>query len=156
VLVRIIDGVLKKGMKHPDDGQRRRRATGRPDRRLPPKQVEVDELGPGEIGFHHRPDQAGGRRRVGDTITDEKRQPSRPLPGFKPAQPVVFCGLFPVDAAELRRPARRHGRLRLNDASFTYEMEPPRRWALASAAAFWACCTWRSSRSAWSASSTST
>src|SRR5690606_31728245 len=61
--------------------------------------------------------------RVGDTITDERRPCAEPLPGFKPAQPVVFCGLFPVDAADFEDLRAAMGKLRLNDASFTFETE---------------------------------
>ena len=61
--------------------------------------------------------------RVGDTITDERNPVDEPLPGFRPAIPVVFCGLFPVDAAQFEDLRAAMGRLRLNDASFTYEME---------------------------------
>ena len=61
--------------------------------------------------------------RVGDTVTDEKKPTPKPLPGFKPAQPVVFCGLFPVDAAQFEDLREAMARLRLNDASFTYEAE---------------------------------
>ena len=65
--------------------------------------------------------------RVGDTITDDKRPTDEALPGFKPAQPVVFCGLFPVDAADFEDLRAAIGKLRLNDASFSYEMETSRR-----------------------------
>src|SRR5215470_4903733 len=61
--------------------------------------------------------------RVGDTVTEERRPAREPLPGFKPAQPVVFCGLFPVDSSEFENLREAVGKLRLNDASFTYEME---------------------------------
>src|SRR5690606_4359562 len=61
--------------------------------------------------------------RVGDTITGEKRQTAKALPGFKPSQPVVFCGLFPVDSAQFEDLREAMARLRLNDASFEYEME---------------------------------
>src|SRR5262249_33369847 len=61
--------------------------------------------------------------RVGDTITDDRKPASEPLPGFRPAQPVVFCGLFPVDAADFEGLRAAIAKLRLNDASFTYEME---------------------------------
>ncbi|TGR64363.1 elongation factor 4, partial [Mesorhizobium sp. M2D.F.Ca.ET.223.01.1.1] len=61
--------------------------------------------------------------RVGDTITEDRRQTAKALPGFKPAQPVVFCGLFPVDAADFEDLRAAVGKLRLNDASFSYEME---------------------------------
>jgi GTP-binding protein LepA len=122
VLVRIIDGVLKKGMKV------RMMATGanyQLDRVgvFKPKITDVDELGPGEIGFLTASIKEVADAAVGDTITEEKRQTATALTGFKPAQPVVFCGLFPVDAANFEDLRAAMGRLRLNDASFSYEME---------------------------------
>ncbi|MDI9408189.1 MAG: translation elongation factor 4 [Candidatus Pacebacteria bacterium] len=88
-----------------------------------PKPVNVDSLGPGDVGFitagiRHVADCA-----VGDTITDEKRQASAPLAGFKPSVPVVFCGLFPTDAANFEHLRESLAKLRLNDASFQFEPE---------------------------------
>ncbi len=83
-----------------------------------PKRVETDELGPGEIGFLTASIKEVADTRVGDTITDEKKPVATPLPGFRPAIPVVFCGLFPVDAAQFEDLRAAMGRLRLNDASF--------------------------------------
>ncbi|EAU41599.1 GTP-binding protein LepA [Fulvimarina pelagi HTCC2506] len=122
VLVRIIDGELKKGQ------QIRMMGT---DAKYPvdrvgvftPKMVLVDALGPGELGFITASIKEVADTRVGDTITDEKRPTDKMLPGFKPAQPVVFCGLFPVDAADFDDLRAAMGKLRLNDASFSYEME---------------------------------
>src|SRR5260370_19645068 len=88
-----------------------------------PKMLAVDELGPGEIGFITASIKEVADTRVGDTITDERKRAAAPLPGFRPAIPVVFCGLFPVDAADFEALRAAMGRLRLNDASFTYEME---------------------------------
>ena len=88
-----------------------------------PKQEMRDRLGPGEIGFFTASIRQVADTRVGDTVTEEKRPAETPLPGFKPAQPVVFCGLFPVDASEFENLREAVGKLRLNDASFTYEME---------------------------------
>ncbi|MGH6819176.1 MAG: translation elongation factor 4, partial [Methylovirgula sp.] len=88
-----------------------------------PKMADVDELGPGEIGFITAQIKEVADTRVGDTITDERRPCAAALPGFKPAQQVVFCGLFPVDAADFNDLRAAMGRLRLNDASFSYEME---------------------------------
>jgi GTP-binding protein LepA len=85
--------------------------------------VAVDELGPGEIGFLTASIKEVADTRVGDTITDDRKPVSTPLPGFRPAIPVVFCGLFPVDAAQFEDLRAAMGKLRLNDASFTYEME---------------------------------
>src|SRR5262249_33428670 len=88
-----------------------------------PKLLPVDELGPGEIGFLTASIKQVADTRVGDTITDDKKPVATPLPGFRPAIPVVFCGLFPVDAANFEDLRAAVGKLRLNDASFTYEME---------------------------------
>jgi GTP-binding protein LepA len=90
---------------------------------ITPKMVVVDELGPGEIGFLNGSIKEVADTRVGDTITEDKRPTAAPLPGFKPAQPVVFCGLFPVDAADFEDLRAAMGKLRLNDASFSFEME---------------------------------
>src|SRR4029077_9372569 len=83
----------------------------------------VDELGPGEIGMLTGSIKEVADTRVGDTITDDRNPVEKPLPGFRPAIPVVFCGLFPVDAAQFEELRAAMGRLRLNDASFSYEME---------------------------------
>jgi len=122
VLVRIFDGVLTKG-------QRIRLmstgATYQVDRVgiFRPKQEMRDRLGPGEIGFFTASIRQVADTRVGDTVTDERRPAQAPLPGFKPAQPVVFCGLFPVDASDFEDLREAVAKLRLNDASFSYEME---------------------------------
>ena len=122
VLVRVIDGEIRKGqivrmmgadVKYPVD------RVGV----INPKLVEVETLGPGEIGFITASIKEVADTRVGDTITEDKRQTAEQLPGFKPAQPVVFCGLFPVDAADFEDLRSAVGKLRLNDASFSYEME---------------------------------
>ncbi|QEE08386.1 elongation factor 4 [Bartonella kosoyi] len=122
VLVRIIDGILKKGQTI------RMMGTGAkyPVERVgvfTPKMVQVDELGPGEIGFITASIKEVADTRVGDTITEERRPCENALPGFKPAQPVVFCGLFPIDAADFDDLRAAMGKLRLNDASFSFEME---------------------------------
>jgi GTP-binding protein LepA len=85
--------------------------------------VQADELGPGEFGFITASIKEVADTRVGDTITEDRRPTPEALPGFKPAQPVVFCGLFPVDAADFEDLRAAMGKLRLNDASFSYEME---------------------------------
>ncbi len=122
VLVRIIDGVLKKGMRvrlMSTDAvyQLERVGVSRP------KKETVDELGPGEIGFFTASIKQVADTRVGDTIVDEKNMTATQLPGFRPAQSVVFAGFFPVDAARFEDLREAIGRLRLNDASFTYDME---------------------------------
>ncbi len=122
VLVRIVDGVLKKGQRIKMMGSG---AVYDIDRVgvFTPKMVAMNELGPGEIGFLTGSIKEVADTRVGDTITEEKRPTAAALPGFKPAQPVVFCGLFPVDAADFEDLRAAMGKLRLNDASFSFEME---------------------------------
>lgn len=122
VLVRIKDGVLTKGQRI------RMMATNavyEVERVgvFSPKRTPVDRLGPGEVGFLTAAIKQVADTKVGDTITDDKRQASEPLPGFKPAQQVVFCGLFPVDAADFEPLRDAIAKLALNDASFSYEME---------------------------------
>ncbi|MXQ11506.1 translation elongation factor 4 [Microvirga makkahensis] len=122
VLVRIIDGTLKKGQTIRMMGTG---ATYGVDKVgvFRPKMTDVDQLGPGEVGFLTASIKEVADTRVGDTITDERKPTAEALPGFKPVQPVVFCGLFPVDAADFEALRSAMGKLRLNDASFTYEME---------------------------------
>lgn len=122
VLVRIIDGVLKKGQTIRMMGTNARYPVERVGV-ITPKLVTVEALHPGEIGFITASIKEVADTRVGDTITEEKRPTTDMLPGFKPAQPVVFCGLFPVDAADFEDLRAAVGKLRLNDASFSYEME---------------------------------
>jgi GTP-binding protein LepA len=122
VLVRIFDGTLTKGARI------RLMSTGgsyQVDRVgiFRPKQEMLNSLGPGEIGFFTASIRLVADTRVGDTVTEERRPATEPLSGFKPAQPVVFCGLFPVDSSEFENLREAVGKLRLNDASFTYEME---------------------------------
>ena len=122
VLVRIMDGVLKKGerikmlsngtLHHVD-----RIGVFRPEMQM------IDELGPGEIGFLTASIKQVRDTRVGDTITHEKKGTDQALPGFKPSQPVVFCGLFPVDNSEFEDLRDAIDKLSLNDASFSSEME---------------------------------
>lgn len=90
---------------------------------MTPKSVEVPDLGPGELGFLTASIKQVADTAVGDTITEDKRETETPLEGFKPAQPVVFCGFFPVDSSEFEDLREAMGRLRLNDASFSFEME---------------------------------
>jgi GTP-binding protein LepA len=122
VLVRIFDGTMKKDQRIRMIGTD---AVYQIDRigTFTPKMVSADVLGPGEVGFLTASIKEVADTRVGDTITEEKRGTTDPLPGFKPAQPVVFCGLFPVDAAQFDDLRSAMGKLRLNDASFSYEME---------------------------------
>ncbi|MDH3738669.1 MAG: translation elongation factor 4, partial [Alphaproteobacteria bacterium] len=122
VLVRVIDGHLKKGQAIRMMDTDARYDVDRVGI-FTPKMVDTGELGPGEIGFLTASIKEVADTRVGDTITADKARAAEPLPGFRPAQPVVFCGLFPVDAADFEDLRAAMGRLRLNDASFSYEME---------------------------------
>jgi GTP-binding protein LepA len=122
ILVRVIDGVIKKGL------QVKFMAGGTEhliDRVgcMRPKIEQLAELGPGEIGFITAQIKEVAQARVGDTITTVKGGATEALPGFKEVQPVVFCGLFPVDAADFEKLRDSIGKLRLNDASFSFEME---------------------------------
>src|SRR4051812_30576573 len=122
VLVRVIDGVLRKGQTIRMMGTNAKYPVERTGI-FTPKMIQVDELGPGEFGFITASIKEVADTRVGDTITEDRRPTRQALPGFKPAQPVVFCGLFPVDAADFENLRAAVGKLRLNDASFSYEME---------------------------------
>jgi GTP-binding protein LepA len=121
-LVRVMEGMLKKGMRvrlmgtgatYPVDGVGVFR----------PKKENVDALGPGELGFLNASIKQVRDARVGDTVTDDKRPTEEALTGYQPVQPVVFCGLFPVDSAEFEDLREAIEKLALNDASFTFEME---------------------------------
>jgi GTP-binding protein LepA len=122
ILVRVIDGTLKKGqqIKFMQAG-----TTHLIDRVgvFRPKIENLPELGPGEIGFITAQIKDVAQARVGDTLTDAKRPAEAPLPGFKEVQPVVFCGLFPTDANDFEKLRESISKLRLNDASFSFEME---------------------------------
>ena len=122
VLVRIIDGSLKKGQRIKMMGTGAAYDVDRVGV-MTPKFLQVDELKAGEIGVITGSIKEVADTRVGDTITLEKKPCVKALPGFKPAQPVVFCGLFPVDANDFEDLRAAMGKLRLNDASFSYEME---------------------------------
>ncbi|MEM8773744.1 MAG: translation elongation factor 4 [Pseudomonadota bacterium] len=122
VLIRVMDGTLKKG------DQIKMMQTGAKygvDRIgvFRPQMQNIDALGPGEIGFITASIKQVRDTRVGDTITHEKKGTDESLPGFKPSQPVVFCGLFPVDSAEFEDLRDAIDKLALNDASFSFEME---------------------------------
>ncbi|HEX6859677.1 MAG TPA: translation elongation factor 4 [Caulobacteraceae bacterium] len=122
VLVRVFDGQLKAGMRVK---MMQAGSTHLVDRVgvFKPKNTPVESLGPGEIGFFTAQIKEVADAAVGDTITEEKKPTATPLTGFRDVQPVVFCGLFPVDAADFEDLRAAIGRLRLNDASFSYEME---------------------------------
>lgn len=122
ILIRMIDGVLKKGqqIKFMQAG-----TTHLIDRVgcFTPKIEQLGELGPGEIGFITAQIKDVAQARVGDTVTDAKRPAEKALPGFKEVQPVVFCGMFPTDANDFEKLRESIQKLRLNDASFSFEME---------------------------------
>ncbi|MFT7046772.1 MAG: GTP-binding protein LepA, partial [Celeribacter sp.] len=122
VMIRVIDGTIKKGDKI---RMMRAGATYGVDKLsvLKPQMVDIPELGPGEIGIFTASIKQVRDTRVGDTVTHDKKPCAEALPGFKPAQPVVFCGLFPVDAADFEDLRNAIEKLALNDASFSSEME---------------------------------
>ncbi len=122
VLIRVVDGTLKAHQRIRLMGTH---AAYEVDRVgvFTPKMQDAEVLGPGEIGFLTASIKDVADTRVGDTITDDRKPVEEPLPGFRPAIPVVFCGLFPADAADFEALRAAMARLRLNDASFTYEME---------------------------------
>ncbi len=122
ILVRIHDGVLKRGMKV------RMMAKGHTYQVeqvgiFTPKATKADQLGPGEVGYFTASIKTVAETDVGDTITDERNQTAKPLPGFKPSVPVVFCGMFPIDSSEYENLRDALAKLHLNDASFHYEAE---------------------------------
>jgi GTP-binding protein LepA len=122
ILVRVHDGELRRGMKikmMASDATYQVEQVGY----FTPKAEKVDVLGPGEIGYITASIKTVADTQVGDTITDEKRGATEPLPGFKPSVPVVFCGLFPVDAGQYEELRDSLQKLHLNDASFHYEAE---------------------------------
>jgi GTP-binding protein LepA len=122
VLVRVVDGYLRKGqkIKFMSSG-----ATRDIDRvgMFTPKKVELDMLGPGEMGFITASIKDISETNVGDTITDEKKPCAEALKGFKPSVPMVFCSFYPADAGDFEKLRDSLGRIRLNDASLHYEME---------------------------------
>jgi GTP-binding protein LepA len=121
-LVRVKNGTLRKGQKVRFMGTG---AVHQLDRVgvLTPKSLLVDELAPGEVGFVTAAIKEIADARVGDTITDDRKPAAAPLPGFRPSQPVVFCGMYPTDAAEYENLRDSLAKLRLNDSSFEYEPE---------------------------------
>ena len=122
ILVRVMDGAIKKGLNV-------RFMQGGTQHLIDrvgcftPKRTDLPELGPGEIGFITAQIKEVEQARVGDTITTVKGGADKALPGYKEVQPVVFCGLFPVDAADFEKLRESIGKLRLNDASFSFEAE---------------------------------
>ena len=122
ILVRVIDGYLRKGQKIRFMGTGATRDVDRVGI-FTPKRVILDELGPGEMGFITAAIKDISETKVGDTITDERNPAPTPLPGFKPSIPMVFCSLFPVDSSEFEKLRESIGKLKLNDAALHYEAE---------------------------------
>ncbi|MSP20649.1 MAG: elongation factor 4 [Alphaproteobacteria bacterium] len=122
VLVRVKDGIVKKGLKIRMMAASSAHVIEQVGV-FTPKLKQTDQLGPGEIGFFTAGIKEVAETHVGDTITEDRRPVATPLPGFKASIPVVFCGLFPIDAADFPRLRESLARLRLNDASFHFEPE---------------------------------
>src|SRR3979411_182566 len=120
VLVRVVDGVMKKGQRIRMMGTNAAYDVERVGF-FTPKMTQIDELGPGEIGFIPHAIKKGAATRVGDTITDDRKPVTQMLPGFKPAIPVVFCGLFPVDADDFETLRAAMGKLRLNELRHSWD-----------------------------------
>ena len=122
ILVRVIDGVLKKGQEIQFMQAGTRHLVDRVGC-FRPKIEQLGELGAGEVGFITAQIKDVAQARVGDTLTDARKPTATPLPGFKEVQPVVFCGMFPVDANDFEKLRESISKLRLNDASFSFETE---------------------------------
>ena len=122
ILVRVVDGVIRKGLQVKFMQGGTEHLIDRVGC-FTPKRIDLPELGPGEIGFITAQIKEVEQAKVGDTITTVKAGATQALPGYKEVQPVVFCGIFPVDAADFEKLRESVGKLRLNDASFSYEME---------------------------------
>ena len=122
VLVRVIDGTLRKGQKIRFMSNGRTREIDRVGM-FTPKKVELAELGPGEMGFITASIKDISETNVGDTITDDRNPCGEKLPGFKPSVPMVFCSFYPADAGDFEKLRESLGKIRLNDASLHYEPE---------------------------------
>ena len=122
ILIRVFEGSIKKGQKI----RMMNAATTHTVEQVgffTPKKIAADVIGPGEVGFIQTGIKMVDECNVGDTITDEKNQAAEALPGFKPVQPVVFCGLYPTESADFENLKDSLAKLRLNDASFSFETE---------------------------------
>lgn len=122
ILVRVVEGTLKKGMKI------RMMSNGAAHNVdqvgvFTPKKVATDSLQPGEVGFMITGIKQVADCKIGDTVTEDRRPAAESLPGFRPSQPVVFCGLYPTDSSEYEHLKESLAKLHLNDSSFHYEVE---------------------------------
>ena len=122
ILVRVLDGTIKKGMKVKLMSTNQEYEIEKVGV-FTPKPKDIEKLNSGEIGFIITGIKSLSETKVGDTICDSRDPVDKPLPGFKPSKPVVFCGLFPVDSSEYQRLKDGLGKLKLNDSSFSYEPE---------------------------------
>ncbi len=122
ILVRVIDGQIKKGMKIKLMSNNQEHIIEKVGV-FTPKPTDINELNPGQIGFIVTGIKSLSETKVGDTICDVLNPILDPLPGFKPSKPVVFCGLFPIDSSEYDKLKDGLAKLNLNDASFSYEAE---------------------------------
>jgi GTP-binding protein LepA len=122
ILIRVIDGVIKKGQEIQFMAAGTKHLVDRVGCMRPKLEI-LPEIAAGEVGIITAQIKEVAQTRVGDTITDAKRPAAEPLPGFKEVQPVVFCGLFPTDAADFEKLRESISKLRLNDASFSFETE---------------------------------
>jgi GTP-binding protein LepA len=122
ILIRVIDGVIKKGQEIQFMAAGTKHLVDRVGCMRPKLEI-LPEIAAGEVGIITAQIKEVAQTRVGDTITDAKRPAAQPLPGFKEVQPVVFCGLFPTDAADFEKLRESISKLRLNDASFSFETE---------------------------------
>jgi GTP-binding protein LepA len=122
ILIRVIDGVIKKGQEIQFMAAGTKHLVDRVGCMRPKLEI-LPEIAAGEVGIITAQIKEVAQTRVGDTITDAKRPAAQALPGFKEVQPVVFCGLFPTDAADFEKLRESISKLRLNDASFSFETE---------------------------------
>jgi GTP-binding protein LepA len=122
ILIRVIDGSIKKGQEIQFMAAGTKHLVDRVGCMRPKLEI-LGEIAAGEVGIITAQIKEVAQTRVGDTITDAKRPAAEPLPGFKEVQPVVFCGLFPTDAADFEKLRESISKLRLNDASFSFETE---------------------------------
>jgi GTP-binding protein LepA len=155
ILIRVIDGVIRKGQEIMFMAAGTRHLVDRVGCMRPKLEV-LSELAAGEIGIITAQIKEVAQTRVGDTITDAKRPTAEALPGFKEVQPVVFCGLFPVDAADFDKLRESISKLRLNDASFSFETESSAALGFGFRCGSLGCSTSRSSRNGSRESMTST